>query len=141
VARPAHVKVFTAEETDRAGRIKAIYMQLHCVVRHIIPSPVSPVLSLCRASLVPHSRRRRSAWNADCERPIPSRGIVPNCRMLSALTKVSLALEIRRCAGQESRVIESRERIPFQLTTNRFLLRNCRIRDEIGKLIVCSIKI
>lgn len=81
MARPAHVKVFTAEETDRAGDKG----HLHAITLRGAAYYSSPGLSrrlvFVRASLVPYGRpvdrrgtpaRLRMADSA-------SRGIMPNC--------------------------------------------------------------
>jgi len=91
VARPAHVKVFTAEETDRAGDKG----HLHAITLHGTVSAPKEYYSFSglsysvfvRASVVPYSRRRpRNARMAD--------SVLWNhakSRTLSALTKASLA--------------------------------------------------
>lgn len=87
MARPAHVKVFTAEETDRAGDKGHLHaITLRGAAYYSFPGLSRPVF--VRASVVPYSRRRpaRNARTAD--------SVLWNhakSRTLSALTKASLA--------------------------------------------------
>lgn len=101
--------------------IKAIYMQLHCVVCSVLflSRPlVSPSAALLSRLTVAVDRRGTPAW------PRTAGSVSWNhakSRTLSALTKASLALEARRCAGQGSRVIgeflSARLRIDFSCKT------------------------
>lgn len=102
MARPAHVKVFTAEETDRAGDKG----HLHAIT--LRGAAYYSSLSLSRlvfvhASLVSYSCRRRGTLASSVL------WIYAKSQMLLALTKVFISLSSpleTPCAGQGSRVIE-----------------------------------